>query len=166
MIIRFTLLFMFAFSINTFGQNVSVIKLSGLNQILSHQNDTTYVLNFWATWCKPCVKELPYFDSLYLSFQNQKVSIILISLDNVKDMVRKIIPFVQQRKVKPEVLLLDETDYNKWIDMVEPSWGGAIPVTLIYNRQNEFRKFLEGETDFKELSKYVNASLKHSTSRK
>ncbi len=155
-----------AISAYTEAQHIPVIKLSRLNDFLSRNNDTTYVINFWATWCQPCVKELPVFDSLYLSFRDKKIKIILVSLDNVKELERKVIPFVHQRRIKPEVLLLDETDYNKWIDRVEPSWGGAIPATLIYNYRNRFRKFIEGETDFKELSRMVRSSSKHLSASK
>ncbi len=163
---RITILLMLAASITLCGQNINVIKLQQLNDFLSRHNDTTYILNFWATWCKPCVKELPSFDSLYESTLKAKVNIVLISLDNVRELERKVVPFIQQKRIMPEVLLLNEADYNKWIDLVEPSWGGAIPATLIYNHQNKFRKFIEGETDFKELSRHVHSSLKQSSERK
>jgi thiol-disulfide isomerase/thioredoxin len=157
-----SLFLLLVFSESLSGQKADVIKLDQLNQWLSCKNDTTYVFNFWATWCKPCVKELPAFDSLYESAHNEKIRIVLINLDYIKELDRKVIPFLKKNKVKPDVFLLDETDYNKWIDRVDPSWGGAIPATLIYNCKSKFRKLIEGETDFATLNNLVRTAQKHS----
>lgn len=107
--------------------------------IFQQQSDTTYVINFWATWCKPCVKELPYFEALHENFKGEKLKVILVSLDFKKDVEPKLIPFVEEHKLKSDVIALTDHKYNEWIDRVDPEWGGAIPVTVVYKQeQREF----------------------------
>ncbi|MBX2875429.1 MAG: TlpA family protein disulfide reductase [Saprospiraceae bacterium] len=107
--------------------------------IFQQQSDTTYVINFWATWCKPCVKELPYFEALHENFKGEKIKVILVSLDFKKDVEPKLIPFVEEHKLKSDVIALTDHKYNEWIDRVDPDWGGAIPVTVVYKQdQREF----------------------------
>lgn len=113
--------------------------------LFEHENDTTYVINFWATWCKPCVEELPYFDQLFKEYSDQKVKIVLVSLDFPKQIDSKLIPFITKHKILPEVVVLKDPDANAWIDRVSEDWDGAIPITLIYNRNR--RLFLSGELD-------------------
>ncbi|MDO8998836.1 MAG: TlpA disulfide reductase family protein [Bacteroidota bacterium] len=104
----------------------SVYKIDDLlNRIKS--KDTTYVINFWATWCKPCVAELPSFDSLS-KVSNAKI--ILVSLDFKEDIEKKVNPFLQKKNIKLECVLLDEINGNDFINKVDPTWTGAIPATL------------------------------------
>ena len=77
--------------------------------------DTLYVMNFWATWCKPCIEELPAFDSLYIRTQNQKVKILLVSLDFAENISDKVNPFLIKNKIKSTVVLLDEINGNDFI---------------------------------------------------
>ncbi|GAA3950879.1 TlpA disulfide reductase family protein [Hymenobacter algoricola] len=117
------------------AQQVTVIKLPELQKRLSRQNDTTYVVNFWATWCAPCVKELPYFDQLSTTYAGKKVKVLLVSLDYASQLDKKVKPFVLRRGLKSEVVLLNETAPNAWLDKVDGKWSGALPFTLIYNKQ-------------------------------
>ena len=129
-------------------------KFDDFQHWLHFDNDTTYVINFWATWCKPCVEELPWFEQLQEQFQGQKVKVVLVSLDFKKDLEKKLLPFVQSRKLKSTVVALTDSGYNNWIDKVSPAWGGAIPVTLIYNARK--RAFKEDQfSDYAELEKML-----------
>lgn len=108
-------------------------NFSELEYLFQYQNDTTYVINFWATWCKPCVAELPYFERLYAEKGDEKLKVVLVSLDFAKDVETKLVKFVKDRQLKPQVIAFTDGKYNTWIDKVHPDWGGAIPVTYIYN---------------------------------
>ena len=129
-----------------------------LEPLFHRETDTTYVINFWATWCKPCVEELPYFEDLHDQFKGEKLKVILVSLDFPRDFEKKLIPFVQEHQLKSDVVLLTDGDYNAWIDKVNPEWGGAIPVTLVYNAKK--RKF-KGEqfANYDELADMVRSLL-------
>ena len=121
---------------------------------LLHSNDTTYVVNFWATWCKPCVEELPFFEKLIPAVAGQPVKVLLVSMDFPKDIQKKLIPFVAERKLEKHVVALADLDYNAWIDKVSTEWDGAIPFTLIYNKKGRVVK--SGEmANYEELVKLV-----------
>jgi peroxiredoxin len=95
------------------------------------------------------VKELPQFDDLYKKYQGKNVKIVLVSFDFADQLNKKVIPFVEKRNIKVEVVLLDETDYASFIDLIDPAWSGAIPATLMIDRRNGLkRQFYEKE--FKE----------------
>ncbi len=125
---------------------------------LEHSNDTTYVVNFWATWCAPCVKELPYFEKLMVEKKGEPVQVLLVSMDFPKDIKKKLIPFVAKRNLEDAVVALADMDYNSWIDRVSTDWDGAIPFTVVYNSEN--RKVKLGEIDaYEDLEKFVNAMM-------
>jgi len=100
--------------------------------LLGQDNDTTYLINFWATWCKPCVEEMPHIERLHEDFGDRKFAVVLVSLDFPKQIKSKLIPFIEEKKLRSRVVVLLDGDYNAWIDRVDPSWGGAIPATVIY----------------------------------
>jgi thiol-disulfide isomerase/thioredoxin len=131
---------------------------SAIEPLFRKQTDTTYVINFWATWCKPCIEEMPYFERLHEEFKNQKVQILLVSLDFPKQLESRLLPFVEQRKLKPRVAALTDPDFNNWIDKVSPEWTGAIPATVFYNSKE--RKFFgEQFADYEELEAIVKSML-------
>lgn len=123
--------------------------------MFEQDNDTTYVINFWATWCKPCVEEMPYFIELQENSQGEALRVVLISLDFPKQIEQRLVPFVEKRGIKPMVAVLLDGRYNDWIDRVSPDWSGAIPATLVYRRDN--RHFLgQAVKSLAELKTEVN----------
>jgi len=130
------------------AQNVPVIDLNYLDERLENGADTTYVVNFWATWCGPCVKELPFFESVESNNAGEKFKVLLVTLDFVENLESKVIPFIDKKEIKSEVLLLDEGNPNEWIPRLSEKWSGAIPATIFVNTQKKTRHFHEGS--FKE----------------
>lgn len=131
-------------------------KYDALEPVLNVDNDTAYIINFWATWCAPCIKEMPYFEQLHRAYQGQKVKVILVSLDFSRQLESKLLPFVTGRNLEPEVIALIDHDYNSWIDRVSPEWSGALPVTLI--RKGAQRQIvLEEFSSYEELESIVKS---------
>ena len=130
-----------------------------MKYIFEQQSDTTYIINYWATWCKPCVEELPFFEILHEEFAGEKIRVILVSLDFPAKLETKLIPFINEHKLSSEVMVLTDDRYNEWIDWVDPDWGGSIPVTIIYNKKD---KIFVGEpfANEGELSDLVRGFLK------
>jgi thiol-disulfide isomerase/thioredoxin len=141
------------------AQSVTIIKFDDFIAMSSKQNDTTYVFNFWATWCKPCIEELPAFETANSTYSNDKVKVILISLD-FKRQIETVNKFIADKQLKSQVYLLDEVNYNKWIDRVDTSWTGAIPATVIINNKKQYRKFHEQSFTRKQLQEAIEAAKK------
>ncbi|UXX79768.1 TlpA family protein disulfide reductase [Reichenbachiella carrageenanivorans] len=153
----FFLLFTFVFLDFSNAQSVEVIKYPDLAKLISTPSEKNKVINFWATWCRPCIKELPQFLDLYEKYNSENLELSLISFDFVEDLDSKLIPFLTKRNIKANVYLLDETDYNSFIDKVDPAWSGAIPATLMMTSKNTKRIFIEKEFTENELEKvYLN----------
>ncbi|MBD2716597.1 TlpA family protein disulfide reductase [Microvirga sp. STR05] len=142
------------------AQQVAVIKLPELQKRLSQPNDTTYIVNFWATWCAPCVKELPHFEQLGRTYAGQKVKVLLVSTDYVSQLEKKVKPFVAKRGLKSEVVLLNETDPNSWMDKVDTQWSGALPFTMMLNNKRQKRATFEKEFTQPELTAALQQFLK------
>lgn len=129
-----------------------------LAPLLSKNDAKTYVINFWATWCAPCVKELPAFEKLLDTYKDQNVEVLLVSLDFPSQIQSKLIPFLKKNQLKAQVVLLNDPDQDSWIPKINKNWSGAIPATLIYNSKKRAfyeRSFEYGELE-NELQKFLN----------
>lgn len=136
------------------SQNISEIKAEDLLQRLEKGGDTTYLVNFWATWCAPCVKELPLFEEINEQYSDQNVKVILVSVDFKKGVQAKLKTFIEKREIQSEVLYLNENDPNEWIPKFTDEWEGVIPATLLFNsnkNQNVFKSSAFEENELKEF---------------
>lgn len=131
------------------GIAVASYDFKSLEPMLKRQNDTIYIVNFWATWCKPCVAELPNFEKLQAEYKKQKVKVLLVSLDLSKQVESNLIPFIKRKKIQSKVVHLKDPDMNAWINKVDASWSGAIPATIIY--KGDKRIFYEQSFTYDEL---------------
>jgi thiol-disulfide isomerase/thioredoxin len=136
---------------------IQTVQYDGLIERLNLSSDTTYVVNFWATWCKPCVAELPVFESLHQQSSNKPIKVILVSLDFPDQIDNRLIPFTKQRQIQSEVILLDDPDANTWIPKVDKNWSGSIPATWILRGKK--KQFHEGSLDSLELNNQLQKVL-------
>jgi thiol-disulfide isomerase/thioredoxin len=121
--------------------------------------DTLYIINFWATWCAPCVGELPEFNALQDKYAGMPVKVLLVSLDFKGDNTYKLVSFLQRKKITPEVVWLSDTDPNIFIPKIDNSWEGSIPATLMLCQGKQFRKFLEGTITKEQIAKIADEVL-------
>lgn len=134
----------------------SVISFNQLTEIIDKPTDKMKVINFWATWCKPCIAEMPYFESVAKS-QSDNVELIFVSLDFPED-VEKVKTFIKKKNISAEVYLLNDTNYDEFLPKIDKSWSGAIPATLFVNKQ-ENKYFYEKSFTEEELNTVVNSLL-------
>lgn len=128
---------------------VKLLSVDDLDKRIANGKDTTYVVNFWASWCAPCVAELPNFEKLRLANLNKPVKVLLVSLDFKSKLQKTVIPFVQKNQINAEVFLLNAQDRQADLQRIDKQWSGAIPATLFVNKQ--MRRFYEKEFTETEL---------------
>ena len=143
-------------SFSSLAQSVEVINVENMESIIHEKTGKTRVINFWATWCKPCIEELPYFEAVNQDPDFDDIEIVLISLDFVEDLNTKVRSYIEKKSITSTVKLLDNVDYNSWIDKVDPSWSGAIPATLVINNALNKRIFFEKQFDESELESVLS----------
>jgi len=138
------------------AQNVAIVKLKDLQDRMEAKSDKIQVINFWATWCGPCIKELPLFEQMNEMRDDVAVSLVSIDLD-LDPNPDKVHRFVARKKLKSDVLILDAIDPNSWIDKIDESWSGAIPATLVINTASGKRKFVQRELKEGDLDELINS---------
>lgn len=127
-----------------------------LNAYIQNNSEKPLVVNFWATWCAPCVKELPYFQKLHQ--ENPNIKVVTVSLDFEKQVESKLKPFLKKKNYTFVTTYMADKKFNNWISKVDENWSGAIPATWIINGNKGI--FVEQEfASFEELNQFVNESL-------
>jgi thiol-disulfide isomerase/thioredoxin len=139
------------------GNKIHVVNYDQLEPYLHKTNDTIYLVNFWATWCAPCIKELPAIKSVEQKYANEKFKVLLVSLDFQKDLTSRLEPFIKSKNITSDIFLLNDPDQNRWIDKVDPNWSGELPFTLIYGKQ--FTESYSRTFTFEELDSIINLKL-------
>lgn len=153
----FLFLFTFSFYNNVKAQDLVTFKTyDELATYIKENNSKPLVVNFWATWCAPCVKELPYFEKL--NQENANVKVILVSLDFEKQVESKLKPFLKKKKHTSTSIYLADKDYNTWLPKIDKNWSGSIPATVIFNQDKKI--FVEQDfSNYEELNTFVNQSI-------
>lgn len=158
-VLIFSLLLIFNHTYSNKGLNQAstestfqIISYQEFEEMIKTPSEKIRVYNFWATWCGPCVKEMPYFENIQA--EDSSIELIFISMDDGRKPER-VTSFIEKKGIKAPVYLLDDVDYNKWIDKVDPTWSGAIPASL-FIKSDGTKSFHEGEVTQKELELIIN----------
>lgn len=133
-----------------------VVKLPELEKLLKTKSEKIQVINFWATWCGPCVKEMPLFEKL--GQERSDIRITLVSMDLELDSnPDKVYKFVERKAIKSDVMILDAADPNSWIDKIEKQWSGSLPATIVINTKTGKRAFVGKELKEGELERLIES---------
>ncbi|SDX42087.1 AhpC/TSA family protein [Hydrobacter penzbergensis] len=124
----------------TEAQSIPKMKIGELLKMVDTSSAPT-VFNFWASWCGPCVHEIPWFEKQVAAFKSKGVKLILVSLDFPDDYPKAIAAFAQKQHYHSSIIWLDEQDPNVFCPMIDKSWDGTIPVTLMVNNKKHYRQF-------------------------
>lgn len=151
-----TLLLLWGLNASAQVQKIRITELEAIMQ----QSTGPVIVNMWATWCKPCIEEIPYFIEEAGRHKRDSIRLLLVSLDDEELFPEKLEKFVTGRKFdKAEVFWLDETNADYFCPKVDPKWSGAIPATLFLNNRTGYRKFHEEQVSHEDLVKEIQKML-------
>lgn len=157
--VYFIILF-FATTLTSYGQQIKKLKITDIAEMID-TSDSVLIINFWATFCKPCVEEIPDLIKYATKYKKEKVALHLISLDLADYYPAKIKKFVAAKKYAANVAWLDESNADYFCPFISPDWSGSIPATLFVNKKNGYIKFYEKKLSAAEIENEIKLSLKY-----
>jgi thiol-disulfide isomerase/thioredoxin len=140
------------------AQSIPFWKLEQLKAAIANVKKPT-IFNFWATFCQPCVQEIPYFQRTVRSYDSAGVQLVLVSLDLPETYPQKIMAFARKHGFTAPIRYLDETNADLFCPAVDTSWSGAIPASLFINPKNGYRKFYEARLEPAQLNQAIRDML-------
>ncbi|MEK6282469.1 MAG: TlpA disulfide reductase family protein [Acidobacteriota bacterium] len=116
---------------------VKAIDLEGLKVVLKRDASRPLLVNFWATWCDPCREEFPDLVKIDNEYRSKGLDFIAISLDDLAEIKTEVPKFLRAMGAKMPAYLLNVSDPEPAIKLVDPQWSGALPATVLYNGKGE-----------------------------
>ncbi|SRR5258706_3168848 len=139
------------------GQEIKKIKITDLEKTIK-ESKTPLIISFWATFCVPCIQEIPYFQRSVKRHEKDSIKLVLVSLD-MKEDYSKIKTFAAKRKFTAKIVWLNETNADYFCPKVDSAWSGALPATLFVNPKTGYRKFFEDQIKEEKFEKEIMATL-------
>lgn len=148
------------------GETRLVESRGEIEKLLSNHGADLLVVNFWATWCGPCVEELPYFIRLANSHPTERVRVLGLSADFADQLETTVIPFLKSREVPYSNVVLWLDNPEDAISLVSDEWSGVLPATFFYDREGRKLKELPRVVTETELNDTVAELLKELDAKK
>ena len=159
------IIFVFAFSLSQVNaQEVKKIKITELEETIKNSQNPL-IVNFWATFCVPCLEELPYFQKITKSYADEGLQLLLVSLDFKEAVPKRLQSTAKKFKIEGPLLWLDETDADYFCNKIDSSWSGGIPGSLFINNKTGYRNFYEEQLSEKILEKEITHLLSKETQK-
>jgi len=140
------------------AQSISAWKIKDVVQYMNN-SDSVLVVNFWATFCKPCIEEIPYIESISKKYKDQKVKVLLISVDIPGFFPGKVESFVKKNNYASQVVWLNESNADYFCPKIDKKWSGVIPATVIINTKTGYKKFIEEQMEPKQFEAELKKAL-------
>jgi peroxiredoxin len=133
---------------------VQKISPSGLAELLKNPTDKLMLINFWATWCGPCVVEYPEFIEIQRMYGARDFQFVSLSMDN-PNQEDKVLKFLKSKYSAVPNYLIDTEDKYAVIDVVGNEWDGSLPITLLIEPGGKIAFKKMGEIKALELKRAI-----------
>lgn len=146
-----------------FGAAAAPTKLlpvdeAGVQKTVTSRKGKVVLVNFWATWCEPCRKEMPELAKMYGALKAKGFELVTISADEPEDEKDALI-FLGKAGIGDPAYLKKVKNDDAFINTIDPKWSGALPALVLYDRAGKKVKLWVGETDLKVVETEVRKLL-------
>lgn len=143
MIRKITLVIVTVFCIQLcFSQNIRKVRLDDITALMD-TSTTPLIINFWATWCQPCVHEIPWFEKNIEALQGKKVKLLLVNLDFLQYYPKAIAAFAKEHGYHSEIVWLEDMNREDFIKKISNRYSGTIPISILVNNARHYRRYFE-----------------------
>ena len=148
-------------SVSAYAQEVKSLKSTQeLDELKNSLKGKVVLINFWATWCKPCVKEFPELVKLYNNYKDKNFQLVFISADVPEEIESKVVPFLKSQNVDFVSYYNNFDKPEELINYIDKNWEGAIPSTYVYDKEGNMTSNILGIKNYeffeKEITKNMN----------
>jgi thiol-disulfide isomerase/thioredoxin len=139
---------------------VGTLKPADFGKFKDSAKGKVLVLNFWATWCGPCVAEFPELVALDAKYRDKGMKLVGITADDPDDVQPKVIPFIKKHQVKFDIIRQDTDDPEEMLNQITKDWNGVIPATFVYDKNGNLAYSRFGIIDRDLLVAEIEKALK------
>src|SRR5215471_10062568 len=142
------------FSFATHAQDVKAVKVTELSKTI-RESKTPLIVNFWATFCVPCIQEMPYFQEVAKQYKSQNVSLLFVSLDLKEAYPVKVNAMAKKLQLTSPVVWLNETNADYFCPKIDTTWSGGMPSSLFVNNATGYHRFFEDQLSKEKLENTI-----------
>jgi len=134
------------------------LSSDGLKTLLEQQQGQVLIVNLWATWCAPCIREIPELMELELELASQGVRLIAVNMDDPADQER-VREFVADHFSNLYTYQRSEFDMDTLVSVIDPAWNEILPTTYLVDRKGAVAAKIQGRKTPEEFHAEIKALL-------
>jgi len=111
------------------------VDAPAIKELVREQRGQVVLLNFWATWCPPCLVEFPEIVAIEKTYRDRGLAVISVSADAPKKIDSDLLPFLETHPPDFPIYIMQTDDRNEFMRLIDPEWNGDIPATFFIDRE-------------------------------
>ncbi len=123
--------------VETKTPEVTLATAEEIAQRLEAEKGKVVVVNFWATWCPPCVKEMPELVAFYEAHAGEELTFLSYTVDHPSTIGEAVMPFIEDQGLPFPVYVVNEPNPDPLMALLGGEFNGAVPATFVYNPEGE-----------------------------